>query len=136
MNKLILALATAITILPFTASAAPSTTPITRTVRLEITDPGDPAGGLVLDTSLVGERACSTTTLDDRTTRRKVSICTGGSDDKPYLEVRIERGGAAGSIEVSFAAVTPKGARTRVGKLALDAKKSLEAHATVTTDAP
>lgn len=136
MNKPIFALACAITILPFTASAAPSATPMTRTVHLEITDPGDPSGGLVLDTSLVGERACTSITLDDRTTRRKLSICAGGSDEKPYLELRLERGGAAGSVDVQFAAVAPKGTRTRLGKVALDAKKTLEAHATVTTDAP
>ena len=136
MNKPILALATALTLLPFTASAAPSTPPLTRTVHLEITDPGDPSGGLVLDTSLIGERACSTITLDDRTTRRKVSICTGGSAENPFVELRLERGGAAGSVDVEFAAVTPRGTRTRLGKVALDTKKTLEAHATVTTDAP
>jgi hypothetical protein len=135
-RPLLLALATAITFLPFTASAAPSATPMTRTVHLEITDPGDPAGGLVLDTSLVGERACSTITLDDRTTRRKVSVCTGGSAENPFVELRLERGGAAGSVDVQFAAVTPKGTKTRLGKVALDTKRSLEAHATVTTDTP
>jgi hypothetical protein len=136
MNKPILALATALTILPFTASAAPSATPMTRTIHLEISDPGDPAGGLVLDTSIVGERSCSTITLDDHTTRRKVSICTGGSADNPYVDLRLERGGAAGSVDVQFSAITPKGTRTRLGKVALDAKKTLEAHATVTTDVP
>ncbi|HUQ05566.1 MAG TPA: hypothetical protein VM261_23850 [Kofleriaceae bacterium] len=135
-RPLLLALASAITILPFAAHAAPSATPMTRTVHLEISDPGDPAGGLVLDTSLVGERACSTITLDDRTTRRKVSICTGGSAEHPFVDLRLERGGAAGAVDVQFAAVTPNGARTRLGKVALDTKRSLEAHATVTTDAP
>jgi hypothetical protein len=136
MNKPALLVAIAVTVLPFAAHAAPSTTPVTRTVHLEIADPGDPAGGLVLDTSLVGERACSTITLDDRTTRRKLTICTGGSAENPFVDLRLERGGAAGSVDVQFAAVTPKGARTRLGKVALDAKKTLEAHATVTTDAP
>ena len=135
MNKPIFALACALTILPFTASAAPSSS-VTRTVHLEITDPGDPAGGIDLDTSLVGERTCASFTLDDRTTRRKVTICTSGSAEKPYLDVRLERGGASGSVDVQFSAATPSGTRTRVGKIALDAKKSLEVHATLTSAAP
>src|SRR5262245_33693592 len=114
MNKPAFLVAVAVTLLPFTASAAPSATPMTRTVHLEITDPGDPAGGLVLDTSLVGERACSTITLDDHTTRRKVSLCTGGSADNPYVDMRLERGGASGSVDVQFSAITPKGAKTRL----------------------
>ncbi|KAB2888617.1 MAG: hypothetical protein F9K40_20360 [Kofleriaceae bacterium] len=135
MNKPIFALACALTILPLTASAAPSSS-LTRTVHLEISDPGDPSGGITLDTSLVGERACSAFTLDDRTTRRKVTLCTSGSAEKPYLDVRLERGGAAGAVDVQFSAATASGARTRVGKIALDAKKSLEVHATLTTAAP
>ena len=136
MNKPAFAIAVAVTLLPFTASAAPGSSPVTRSIHLEITDPGDPSGGLDFTTSLVGERACATIVLDDRTTRRKLSFCAGGPDDKPYVELHLERGGAAGSVDLQFAAVTPRGARTRLGKVALDAKKTLEAHATVTTDAP
>jgi hypothetical protein len=110
--------------------------PVTRSIHLEITDPGDPAGGLDLTTSLIGERACTTITTDDHTTRRKVELCAMGDASAPYLEMRLERNGAAGSVDVEFASVAPLGKKTRLGKLALDAKKSIEAHATVTSDAP
>jgi hypothetical protein len=109
--------------------------PVTRSIHLEITDPGDPAGGLDLTTSLIGERACTTITTDDRTTRRKVELCAMGNSD-PFIEVRLERNGAAGSIDVEFASVAPRGKRTQLGKLALDAKRTIEAHATVSSDAP
>jgi hypothetical protein len=128
----------------FLALAAPSIAaadtarpaPVTRSIHLEITDPGDPAGGLDLTTSLLGERACTTITTDDHTTRRKVELCAMGDAGDPYIEMRLERNGAAGSIDVQFAATTPSGKRTRLGKLAIDAKRTIEAHATVSSDAP
>ncbi len=135
-TRLSLAILLGAAFLPGLAGADPRPAPIARTVHLEITDPGDPAGGLALDTSLVGERACTTMVLDDRTTRRKLELCIAGSDERPYLELRLERGGAAGSVDVQFAAVARRGTRTRLGKIALDAKRTLEAYATVTTDAP
>ena len=110
--------------------------PVTRSIHLEITDPGDPAGGLDLTTSLIGERACTTITTDDHTTRRKVELCAMGSGEDPYIEMRLERNGAAGSVDVEFASVAPRGKRTQLGRLAVDAKRSIEAHATVTGDAP
>jgi hypothetical protein len=118
------------------ADTPPRAAQVTRSIHLEITDPGDPAGGLDLTTSLIGDRACTTITTDDRTTRRKVELCAMGDASAPYIEMRLERNGAAGSIDVEFASVAPKGKRTQLGKLALDAKRTVEAHATVSGDAP
>jgi hypothetical protein len=118
------------------AADTPRPAPITRSIHLEITDPGDPAGGLDLTTSLNGERACTTITTDDHTTRRKVELCAMGDASAPYLEMRLERNGAAGSVDVEFASIAPLGKRTQLGKLALDAKRTIEAHATVSSDVP
>lgn len=124
---------------PATAAAdsrpAPAPSPV-RTVHLEITDPGDPGGALELTTSLVGERACTGVELAEGPSQRKLDLCVLGPAGRSGVEVHLERRAAGHTVDVRFAALAPAGKRTRVGRVTLGAGRVLEAHATVTLDAP
>lgn len=100
-----------------------------RELRVEVFDPGDASGGADVTTSLIGERACSTSVTDDGAgNRRKLQICVEGE----AVHVRVERQAAGKHVEVGFSARPEAGKRVRIGKLALGTKQHLEAFVTLT----
>jgi hypothetical protein len=111
---------------PSSAAAGPADP--ARELRVEIFDPGDPAGGADVTTSLIGERACSESSADDGAgNRRKLEICVEGD----AVRLHIERYSAGKHVDVRFAARPEAGKRIRVGRMALGTRQALEAFVTL-----
>ena len=109
---------------PSSPAAAPGAA---RQVHVEVTDPGDPAGGAELTTTLLGDRACASSVTDDGTAARKLQVCLDGG----AVRLRLERRAGGKNLEVDLAARPVPGKRVLLGAVALGPRQRLEAFVTV-----